>query len=141
MQLHDLPGKKKQKKRVGRGGKRGTYSGRGIKGQKARAGRRIRPQLRDVLKKIPKRRGYRFRVFRKKPSVVNTGILERHFEVGAIISPKTLVEKGLVSAVRKQLPRVKLLGSGTLTKKLLVEHCQVSQSAKEKIEKAGGSIR
>jgi large subunit ribosomal protein L15 len=61
MQLHEIKGlKNKEKKRVGRGGKRGTYCGRGIKGQKARAGAKIRPALRDFIKKIPKLRGYRF---------------------------------------------------------------------------------
>ena len=59
MQLHTLKRKTKNKtkKIVGRGGKRGTYSGRGLKGQKARAGRKIRPEFRDLLKKIPKQRG------------------------------------------------------------------------------------
>lgn len=61
MQLHQIqPSKKiKKKKRVGRGGKRGTYCGRGIKGQKARAGAKIRPQIRNLIKKIPKVRGYK----------------------------------------------------------------------------------
>lgn len=63
MQLHQIKPshKSKSEKRIGRGGKRGTYSGRGIKGQKARAGAKKRPALRDFVKKIPKKRGYRFR--------------------------------------------------------------------------------
>ncbi|HEY4495498.1 MAG TPA: uL15 family ribosomal protein, partial [Candidatus Paceibacterota bacterium] len=62
MQLHQLQRNKKARKgiRVGRGGKRGKTSGRGTKGQKARAGHRIRPEIRDAIKKLPKRRGYRF---------------------------------------------------------------------------------
>lgn len=68
MQLHEIkkPENIKDKKRIGRGGKRGTYCGRGIKGQKARAGAKIRPALRDLIKKIPKIRGYRFKRKKKK---------------------------------------------------------------------------
>jgi len=60
MQLHQLKPKNKSKKvkRIGRGGKRGTYSGKGIKGQRCRAGAKIRPEIRDMIKKIPKKRGY-----------------------------------------------------------------------------------
>ncbi len=67
MQLHQIQTgtRKKEKKRVGRGGKRGTYCGRGIKGQRARAGAKIRPALRDLIKKIPKIRGYRFKSKKK----------------------------------------------------------------------------
>lgn len=63
MQLHELKPKHKRKKRkrVGRGGKRGTYSGRGIKGQKARAGRRLKPVIRELIKRYPKLRGYKFK--------------------------------------------------------------------------------
>jgi len=59
IQLHQIQPehKLKKKKRVGRGGKRGTYCGRGIKGQKSRAGAKIRPALRDLIKRIPKKRG------------------------------------------------------------------------------------
>ncbi|PIS13477.1 MAG: hypothetical protein COT67_01505 [Candidatus Tagabacteria bacterium CG09_land_8_20_14_0_10_41_14] len=67
MQLHQLKPstKNKDKKRIGRGGKRGTYSGRGLKGQKSRAGRKLRPQLRDIIKRLPKKRGYRFKPVKK----------------------------------------------------------------------------
>ena len=68
MQLHEIKPKHKLKKskRVGRGGKRGTYCGKGIKGQKSRAGAKIRPELRDLVKKIPKVRGYKFNPKEKK---------------------------------------------------------------------------
>ena len=61
MQLHEIKPthKLKTKKRVGRGGKKGTYSGRGVKGQKSRAGAKIRPEIRDLIKKMPKKRGYK----------------------------------------------------------------------------------
>ncbi|RLC34678.1 MAG: 50S ribosomal protein L15, partial [Candidatus Nealsonbacteria bacterium] len=127
-------------KRIGRGGKRGTYSGRGIKGQKARAGRKIRPQLRDIIKKIPKKRGYRFKSFRQKPAVVNVAVLEQKFKDGDKITPQKLLEAGLIKRQKGKLPAVKLLGTGTLTRKLLVSECQFSKSAAEKIKKAGGSI-
>lgn len=67
MQLNQLKPKIKNKnsKRVGRGGKRGAYSGKGLKGQKSRAGRKIRPQIRDIIKRIPKKRGYRFKSRKK----------------------------------------------------------------------------
>ena len=141
MQLHDLQGKKKRGKRVGRGGKRGTFSGRGTKGQRARAGHRIRPQLRDVLKKIPKKRGYRFTSFRLRPLVVNVNTLERAYAAGETVSPQTLVEKGVLSKKSGAYPVVKILGKGTITKKVMVEGCEVSASAKAMIETAGGEIK
>jgi len=63
MQLHEIKPihKLKSKKRIGRGGKRGTYCGKGVKGQKARAGAKIRPEIRDLIKKIHKKRGYKFK--------------------------------------------------------------------------------
>ncbi|PIU42869.1 MAG: hypothetical protein CO034_00315 [Parcubacteria group bacterium CG_4_9_14_0_2_um_filter_35_11] len=70
MQLHQIQplNKRKSKRRVGRGGKRGTYCGRGMKGQRARTGAKVRPEIRDLIKKIPKIRGYRFkRKSRPKP--------------------------------------------------------------------------
>ena len=141
MQIHTLVTQpKKRKKRVGRGGKRGTYSGRGTKGQKARAGRRIRPQLRDILKKIPKKRGYRFRSFRTRPQIVSLILLERYFTAGDTVSPQTLAEKGVLTGGGNNLS-VKILGQGKITKKLIVEKCETSTSAREKIEKAGGTVR
>jgi large subunit ribosomal protein L15 len=142
MQLHTISAPKNNTaKRVGRGGKRGTYSGRGIKGQRARAGRRIRPQLRDIIKKIPKKRGYRFTAFRVRPRGVNVSVLDTVFQTGDSITPQTLVERGVVSTRGGSLPTVKILGNGKLTKKLIVEGCALSVSAKEKIENVGGSIK
>lgn len=143
MQLHQLRPKTKNKarKRIGRGGKRGTTSGRGTKGQKSRTGHRIRPAIREFLKKIPKQRGVKNVVTSTKPQSVNIEKLEIHFKDGDKITPQTLSDKKLVKPNKGQLPEVKLLGDGNITKKLLVENCQVSQSAKEKIEKAGGSIK
>lgn len=142
MQLHQIKPKtkKKEKRRVGRGGKRGTYSGKGMKGQKSRAGRKMRPEMRDIIKKIPKLRGYNFNSFRTKPEVVNLSALEQNFDDNAKINPQTLLEKKVIKKRKGKIPVVKLLGTGAITKKLLVSECQISASAKEKIEKAGGSV-
>ncbi len=142
MQLHQIKptNKKKEKRRVGRGGKRGTYSGRGMKGQKSRAGRKMRPEMRDIIKKIPKLRGYNFNSFRVKPEVVNLSALDKNFEDNAKVNPQTLLEKKVIKKRKGKVPAVKLLGTGAITKKLLVSECQISASAKEKIEKAGGSV-
>jgi large subunit ribosomal protein L15 len=140
MQLHQIKAKtkKKNKKRIGRGGKRGTYSGKGIKGQKSRAGRKMRPQWRDIIKKLPKRRGYRFASIKKKPAVLNLDVLEKKFNENEKVTPKILFEKGIIKKTKGILPEVKLLGGGEITKPLLVSECQISKHAKDKIEKAGG---
>jgi len=140
MQLHNISGKHKKKKTVGRGGKRGTYSGKGMKGQKARAGHRIRPAVRDSLKQIPKLRGYAFKSAGTKTRAINLVELERHFRTGEMVSPKTLLEKGLVEAFGSRLPVVKILGEGKLTKNVTVRKCTLSKSARAAIEKAGGKV-
>lgn len=143
MQLHELrPSHKfKKNKRIGRGGKRGTYSGKGIKGQTSRSGARIRPALRDLIKKIPKLRGYRYKRRHKKTIEINLDVLGKELLSGERITPQILLKKGMIQKVRGALPEVKLLGNGSFDKKLLVEKCKVSKSAKEKIEKAGGQIK
>jgi large subunit ribosomal protein L15 len=142
MQLNTLkrqhPNKKFQQ--VGRGGTRGKTSGRGGKGQTARAGNKRRPEIRDIIKKLPKLRGYRFASFATKYSPVNVGALNI-FETGEVVNPKVLLEKNLIRRVGGELPVVKILGDGEITKELSIEDCKVSKSAKEKIEKAGGSIK
>lgn len=149
MQLHELKptSPKKVAKRIGRGGKRGKMSGRGHKGQTARAGNSTRPEMRELIKKLPKLRGHgknRARTVnaeRVLPVVVNLSALEKNFSTGDLISPKTLVTMGVITTVRKKVPVVKVLGTGNLTKKITVENCQMSQSAKKKIEEAGGSVK
>jgi large subunit ribosomal protein L15 len=74
------------------------------------------------------------------PVVVNVAALEAGFEAGAIVNRKTMVVAGVLETVRRKAPAVKILGNGELTKKLIVEGCQVSASAKTKIEAAGGSV-
>ncbi|TSC69481.1 MAG: 50S ribosomal protein L15 [Parcubacteria group bacterium Gr01-1014_56] len=138
MQLHELKRATPQKKvkRVGRGGGRGKTAGRGTKGQKARAGHRIMPAIREQLKKLPKRRGYNFKSIQDKPAVINIAHLEKFFSPGDAVNPKILVERGAVKPGMK----IKILGDGEVTKKLILSGCLVSGSARAKIEKAGGSI-
>ena len=128
MQIHTLSYnfKSKKPKRVGRGGKRGTYSGRGTKGQKARAGHRIRPAMRDFLIRLPKLRGFHNRPLKEKMPVVSVGELEKKVK-GTVVNEKTL-------------GNYKILGDGTVTKAFTIEGLSISQSAKIKIEAAGGKV-
>ena len=142
MQLNQLKRKTQNKgsKRVGRGGGRGKTSGRGTKGQNARAGHKKRPDVREKLKKLPKLRGYAFNSIELKPAVINLLVLESMFAVGDTVNPVTLRERGAVRGRKGVARAVKILGGGELTKKLAIIGCAVSASAKTKIEKAGGSI-
>lgn len=148
MQLHQLQRKNKNKsaKRVGRGGKRGKTAGRGTKGQNARAGHRVRPEIRDALKKLPKLRGHgknRARTVNSsviKPEPVNLATIESAFSNGEKVEPKTLVLKGLVNKSKGRIPAVKILGTGILSKKITVSGCTISKSAKAQVEKAGGTV-
>lgn len=149
MQLHQLQRKTKNKsiKRVGRGGKRGKTSGRGNKGQKARAGHRIRPEIRDAIKKIPKLRGHgknRARTVNSskvKPIPINLSALEKIFSDMDNVNPKTLALRGLISKKKGMLPAVKILGTGAFSKKVEISNCAISKSAKALVEKAGGSVK
>lgn len=148
MQLHELKPKTQRKvaKRIGRGGKRGKTSGRGVKGQKARAGNSMRPEMRDIIKKLPKLRGHgknrakTVNAERELAVPVNLARIETTFPKGGDVSPKTLVAAGVIRTKRGKMPMVKVLGTGEITQKITVTGCSVSASAREKIEKAGGSI-
>jgi len=147
MQLHELRPihKSKKSKRIGRGGKKGTYSGRGIKGQKSRAGRRFKPVIRELIKKYPKLRGYRQRskVKNKKLKVVtiNLEALERKFSSEEKVTSETLREKRLIRKIKGKIPEVKILAKGKFSKPLTVEGCLVSKKAKEIIEKVHGMVK
>jgi len=137
MELSDLKPKNKLKsrKRVGRGGKRGTYSGRGMKGQKSRAGtHKFTPVIRELIKKYPKLKGYRNRAVQSY-AIVNLADIEKSFADNEIVSPKTLSDHGLVRKIKGRLPKVKILAGGNLTKKLKFENCQISKSAETKVKK------
>jgi large subunit ribosomal protein L15 len=148
MQLNSLKAKapRRQSIVVGRGGKRGKTSGRGGKGQTARAGHKIRPEARDMIKKIPKRRGYGknrakgVRAERVVYAPVNLASLEHFFPAGAIITPAAIIEKGIVRVEHGRRPKMKILGTGELSKAFALKNVVVSASAKAAIEKAGGSI-
>lgn len=142
MELNTLKRKTKNRKKslVGRGGTRGKTSGRGTKGQNARAGHKKRPAIRDMIKKLPKLRGYKFNSTESKPMPVNLGALNI-FEDGAVVNPQSLFDNNLIRRKNGKIPTVKILGSGDLTKKITVENCVVSASARTKIEKAGGTLK
>lgn len=142
MQLHNLQRvtKNKTSKRIGRGGKRGTTSGRGTKGQLAHGGT-PRPEIRDYIKKFPKKRGYNFNSVAVKHESVNVSQIEDRFEKGAQVTPKALLEAGLVKRVTGRVPKVKVLGNGDISKPFTFEGLSFSESAKEKIAKAGGTIK
>lgn len=142
MQTHSLQPntKSRSKKTVGRGGTRGKTSGRGHKGQNARAGNSNRPAMRDIIKKIPKLRGYRFNSIQEKPQVVNVGQIEDMFSVGEEVTPLSIAGKGLVTNRKGGKLAVKVLGNGDIKKKLIFSGCKVSESARAKIVGAGGSI-
>ncbi len=146
MRLHELapaPGSVRERKRVGRGisSGHGKTSGRGHKGQKARSGgvnkRGFEGGQTPFYKRIPKLWRFKNYPFKKEYVVINVDLLEERFEDGAEITPEILKEKGIVKQMKDG---IKLLGRGEVTKKFIVKVHAVSQSAKEKIEKAGGTV-
>lgn len=143
MLLHKLEKTTEKKKRVGRGGKRGRYCGRGKGGQKSRtgSGKELKASFEGgqmpLVRRIP-RRGFT-NVFKKEFAIINLRDLEVHFLSGDVVSEVTLREKGLVKGHKVAL--VKILGSGTLSKKLTVQANAVSASAAEAIQNAGGSFQ
>ena len=143
MQLHELKPKHKlkRKKRVGRGGKKGTYSGKGIKGQSSRAGRKMVPIIRELIKRYPKLRGYRSFILQDYSAVVNIDNLEKVSKNGEVINPNNLIKKGIIRTIKGKVPQVKILGRGKLSKQLIIENCKVSKTARDSIEKAGGTIK
>ena len=143
MQLHHIKPQHKNKssKRVGRGGKKGTYSGRGVKGQKCRAGRKMPPAMREVFKRFHKLRGYRQILKGQAKVSLTTDVLEKRFDKDSVISPLVLLEKGIIRNVKGRLPEVKIIARGVLTKKFFINGCCFSQRARKAVENAGGSIR
>ena len=140
MQLHNLKPQhpRRRQKLIGRGGKRGTTAGRGTKGQRARAGHRIRPEIRDVIKRLPKKRGYRFYSRPDKIATVTLVNLVRHFGTGETVSPTTLAARRLISVGALRHGRVKIIGAANLIHALIVQGCLITLSARKVIEAAGG---
>lgn len=146
IQLHNLKpasGSRKKSKRVGRGNSsgKGTTAGRGTKGQSARAGGRNRRKMRgfrQIMLATPKLRGFKSQ--KPKMATVSLAAVVKEFGASEPVSPKALLQKGLVVSVRNG---VKILG-GTKTKlkkKLTVTGCTVTASAKKAIEEAGGEVK
>ena len=148
MQLHSFSPRTKNKKNapVGRGGKRGKTSGRGGKGQTARAGHKIRPEVRDLIKKLPKRRGHgknrarTVKTNRISVSAVNLAALEVNYKAGETVAPASLLAKGMVRRAKGRAPVVKILGTGGLTKALVIKGCMLSVIARATITASGGTI-
>lgn len=145
MRLHDLkpnPGATKRRKRLGCGESsgKGKTCGKGHKGQMARAGRGIRPGFEGgqmpLFRRLPKK-GFSNAAFKTVYEVVNLSSLETAFEDGATVNEESLRAKGLVN---RNCDGVKILGDGDLTRKLTVQVDKVSRAAREKIEKAGGTV-
>ena len=140
-ELSPAPGSKKKRKRVGRGdgSGHGTYSGRGCKGQKSRAGYRMKRGFEGgqlpLVKRLPKKRGF-VNIFRTEYSVVNTNKLNM-FESGSEVTPERLLAAGLVKSLRHP---VKVLGEGNINHPLVVKAHRFSTAAKAKIEAAGGKV-
>ena len=146
MRLNDLkprPGAKHRRRRVGKGESSGLgkTSGRGNKGQKSRSGSSIRPGFEGgqmpLIRRLP-RVGFNNKQFATTYGVVNVSQLEAFFADGDTVNETSLREKGLVKGSAHN--GVKVLGSGDLSKKLTVVVDKISATAKEKIEKAGGSV-
>jgi len=128
---------------VARGGKRGKTSGRGGKGQSARAGNKRRPEWRDIIKRLPKLRGRgksSLKGFAERPTPVNLDVIEAIFKANDAITPAILIQSGVISTKSGYNPIVKILGEGEVTKAFKITGCFISESAKAKIEKAGGSV-
>ncbi|HZK20942.1 MAG TPA: 50S ribosomal protein L15 [Oscillospiraceae bacterium] len=142
MKLHELSptqGSKKSVKRIGRGAGSGwgKTSGKGHKGQKARAGKGSYPGFEGgqmpLQRRLPKR-GF-VNIFRKEFAVVNLSDLEKNFDDGSVIDIDALLGSGLI---KKELDGVKILANGDLSKKFTVKVNAYSETAKNKIEAAGG---
>jgi large subunit ribosomal protein L15 len=145
MRLHTLspnPGAKHRRKRLGQGESsgKGKTSGKGHKGQKARSGGSVRLGFEGgqmpIIRRLPKR-GFNNTAFKNVFGIVNLDDLERKFADGASVNEAALRESGLI---RGKIDGVKVLGRGELSKKLALEVDLVTASAREKIEKAGGTI-
>ena len=145
MKLHTLAPNKGAKHRVkrlgcGESSGHGKTSGRGHKGQKARSGGAVRPGFEGgqmpLHRRLPKK-GFSNARFRDTVASVNVGDLDARFEDGAVVNEQTLREVGLISRV---CDAVKILGDGEVEHKLTVQVDRISASAKEKIEKAGGTV-
>lgn len=135
MQFHNLKKNKanRKAKQVGRGGTRGKTSGRGTKGQNARAGRKKRPEMRDIIKRLPKLRGRGKNSLKsrlKKIQPIKLSALADKFSAGEIVSFKTLVAKGLIKAGKNKVFKVKILADKPIKKSFVFEEIKISDKVK-----------
>ncbi len=147
MKLHDLrppEGSKKKRKRVGRGisAGQGKTAGRGTKGQNARSGGGVRPYFEGgqlpIVRKLPFARGVGFRnPWKVEYKPLNVKRLVKYFEDGAVISPETLAEVGIIKSAKEL---VAILGEGELDRSYTVRAHRISAGARQKIEAAGGTV-
>ncbi len=139
--LNSLTSLSKKRKRVGRGGSRGGTSGKGHKGQKARSGPSIGSAFEGgqmpLTRRLPKR-GFSNVRFAQEVEIVNLSQLNTAFEEGAIITRDILSARGIIKAARKA--SLKILGNGTLDKKLIVHADAFSKAAREAITHKGGEV-
>lgn len=140
MQIHQIKGRKlKKSKTVGRGGKRGTYCGRGGKGQSARSGYSRRATFEGgrttIVAQSKKFRGFKSKA--EKNQIVSLDLIENKFETGQTIDPASLKKVGLIANLKR---KVKILTKGTITKKFNFKGVLFSKSAKEQVEKTGSTI-
>lgn len=136
MQLHTLSSQKTNRaQRVARGGKRGTYSGRGQKGQKSRSGRRIRPAMRDLIIRIPKKRG-----FHNKPKAASALVLQLSDlkKMEGVVDREALKKAKMIP--QRHLGLIKILSAGEAPAGLTIRGLSVSAVAKKKIEEAKGKV-
>lgn len=140
-ELKPPAGSKRNRKRIGRGDGtgHGSYSGRGVKGQKARSGGGVRSGFEGgqlpIVKRLPRRRGFT-NIFKTEYSIVNLGKLGV-FAPGSKVGPQELLEAGLVKSVRRP---IKILSDGEINQPLVVKADKISAAAQRKIVAAGGSI-
>ena len=141
LSLHTLqpsPGSRKKRKKVGRGGKRGTYAGRGLKGQRARSGGKgglQRKGMRQLIERTHKLKG--FKSIHPKPAIVSLGLIDKRFKDNDKVNPHSLLKKKLVDNIQAG---VKILSNGEINAKIKVSGCFLSKAAQAKIAKAGGEV-
>lgn len=134
-------GSKRNRKRIGRGdgSGHGSYSGRGVKGQKARSGGGVRPGFEGgqlpIVKRLPRKRGFT-NIFKTEYSIVNLGKLGG-FAPGSKVGSQELLEAGLVKSIKRP---IKILSDGEINQPLVVKADKISAAAQRKIVAAGGSI-
>jgi len=135
-----LKNKRKKAKTIGRGGKKGTYSGKGNKGQKARSGAHVNPLFEGgrstLIDHMKKKRGFKSK--NKKNAIVKLADLDRKFKDGDTISVESLIKAKLIDKIEAR-NGVKILGGGKISKKLIIEKgIKLSQFSQKSLEKTGG---